>query len=438
MSVPAENVTHLRVPPHSIEAEQSVLGAILQSPDCLPEIDLSAEEFYRTDHRLIYRAILECGAATDIVLLAEALEKAGELEAVGGLPYLSTLSNGIGTTANVGRYADVIRQRAKLRSGITAAQDAVQAGFDGDADGMFRAMSEGLLATESDSKQEFWDARSSLAFTIERIQRVSDGEEIPGIPFGIKGLDEKYPAGMKPGNLIVLGGRPSMGKTAVMLNMVLSSKVPVGVMTFEMSHDELTQRELTLLSRVNYTKLDTADLTDQEWSRVTQAATDINNRKISIYDRGGVDIGEVCRAAMRMKHRDHIEVLFVDYLQLISGEGNNRAEEIGQITRRLKGLAKQLHIPIVLGSQLSRKVDDRKNHRPIMSDLRESGQIEQDADMVIFLYRRAMYEDCEDTTMEFLVEKARNNAVSTVYAGWDAELMMLKSREVNSEYEEYQ
>ena len=432
----SENVAHLKVPPHSVEAEQSLLGSFLIKPSLIRTTEIDHDDFYRGDHRIILDSLLELEErrkSIDIVSLAEHLETIGELENIGGMSYLGHLQTATPTAANAYTYATIIRDRASLRRGITIGHAIADAGFQSDSKAMIDAMSDCLLAVSGTNTRNQWDNDDSLKFTLERIDRVHNGLEPAGIKFGIQHLDKTYPAGMKPGDLIVLGGRPSMGKTAVALNIAEAQINPVQIHSLEMEHDQLTQRRLAMASGVNYTKIDTAKMNDQEWADFGKAVPKIQAKKVHIYDRGGMTIADVTREATKAKYKHGICLLIIDYLQLISGKGNNRTEEIGDISRKLKALAKRLHIPIIVLSQLNRNVESRAidKRRPVMSDIRESGQVEQDADMIIFLYRDAIYNDVPDNQMEFIVEKARNGPVSICYSGWNPSLMMLQPRERN-------
>lgn len=431
-------MTLLKTPPHSLDAERSVLGSILIDGDVLHRIALEESEFYSSVHRIVYRAMRECsrqGKAVDLIVVGEHLDAAGQLDDIGGIAYLVEIQDETPTAANAESYAAVVSEKAKLREGISIGNLIAQAGYDRDLDAMTSMLSDGLMKLSGNSRDQ-WDANSSLREVLVRIDRVHSGEEKPGLPFCIECLDQKYPGGMKPGDLIIIGARPSMGKTSVILNQALRLNVPVGIASLETTHQALTTRELVMLSQIPFDKIDTAKMSQPEWDRFGKAAAKLSEKDIHIFDQGGATIGEIVRQATTMRHKQGIELFIVDYLQLIdaSGHGSNRNEEIGYISRQLKSLAKRLGIPIIALSQLNRELEKRGNKRPTMADLRESGQIEQDADMIIMLYRDAMYNEVPDNTIEFLVEKCKNGPVSYSVWGWDSSLMMLRSpqREVYS------
>lgn len=420
------SVTQLKLPPHSIQAEQSVLGIILGNPELLHLADIAREDFYRNDHRAIYDAMVSAdsdGQSADLIVVAETL--GDQLGEVGGAPYLSELIQSAGASKNLNSYTEIVRDRATLRNGITIGHEISQAGFEGDANAMTSIIADSLNKLSGKTK-DLWSPLQSVQETLERIDRVQRGEA-PGLRFGVRSLDAQWRTGMKAGQLIVIGGRPAMGKTAVAVNIAEAQSCPVGFISLEMPHDELTQRYLSITSQVPYGSIDEAKMSEAEWKRFTDAASNYSKSGMHIYDLGGATIGQVSQAAMKMRHQHKIGLLIIDYAQLINGDKKqNRNDEIGEITRQLKSLAKRLRIPVILLSQLNRKLEERQNKRPMMSDLRESGQIEQDADMIIFLYRDAIYNEVPDDSIEFLVEKMRNGPIGFAKSGWDGKLMMLR------------
>jgi replicative DNA helicase len=424
MSEPA-----LMIPPNSIDAERALLGCILRNTGLLNLADISRDDFYRHDHRQIFNAMKLADAAgrdPDMIVTAEQLDSSGELENVGGVSYLSELTDSAGLPSNLTSYAEVVRNRAILRKGITVGHEIAQAGFSGDVNAMQALMVDSLSKVSGRSK-DVWTPLDSVRETLDRIDRVKQGEA-PGLPFGIESLDSRYKSGMKGGDLIVIGARPAMGKTAVAINIALKQECAVGFVSLEMPHDQLTQRSLSIMSKVPYTSIDQADMTPHEWDRLAAAASEYSEKGLNIFDLGGATIAQVCQAAMKWKQQQDIGLLVIDYAQLINGDkSQNRNDEIGEITRQLKSLAKRLKIPIILLAQLNRQVEARQNKRPMMSDLRESGQIEQDADMIIFLYRDAIYNDVPDDNIEFIVEKVRNGPIGFAKSGWDGKLMMLSA-----------
>lgn len=423
-------VAVLRAPPNSMEAERSLLGAMILKPGLVRTIEIERDDFYRTDHKIIFDALQACeaaGKAIDFVTVAEQLEAMGELENIGGMVYLANIQESTPTASNATTYAGIIRDKAKLRAGIQIGHDIAQAGFDGDAKAMADAMSDCLLAAAGRDTRDHWSTDDSLKYTLEHIDLVHTGKIRPGLRFGIRELDDKYPGGMRPGQMIILGARPSMGKTAVMMNIAEAQDCPVGIISLEMEHDELMIRRIAMAAEVNYTKIETAKMTSEEWGRFSKGVSGLR-KHMHICDRGGMSIAEVEREATRMKHQHNIGILMVDYLQLIEGNGNNRTEEIGHVSRKIKALSKRLKVPIVALAQLNRNLENRPadKRRPNMADLRESGQIEQDAHMIIFLYRDAIYNDVPDNEMEFIVDKCRNGRLGICKARWVPELMQLR------------
>ena len=431
------NIAHLKTPPHALEAERGVLGTVMANPSLLQRLDIDAEDFYRNDHRVIYRAMLGCmqrNQPADMIVVGDALERNGELEEIGGLTYLNQLAQVATTPGNAFAYAKVIRDRKELRDGISLGHEIADAGFQGDMASMRSLLGEALTRTGG-KESGLVGLQDSLKETLERIDRVHQGKDPPGLKFGIPPLDKTY--SMKPGDLIVIGARPSMGKTAVALNIALSQKCPVGFISLEMPHDQITQRAISLLSRVPFTTIDKAQMSDSEWDKFGKGVSQLSEKNITFFDEGGVTVERVARVGAQMKHRDDIGLLIIDYMQLMEGKGNNRHEDVSHISRQCKAIAKRLRIPVIALVQLNRNVENRDKKKPRMSDLRESGQIEQDADLIMFLYRDAVYHDVPDTTMEFLIEKCRNGPVGMEAYGWNPELMMLRPHERNGA-DEYQ
>lgn len=423
-----DNITALKLPPHSIEAEQAVLGCILAYPEMLLQADITRDDFYRADHREIFDAMHKAsseGKEPDVIVVAEAMGLNGTLENVGGIGYLSGLTQMAGTVGNLNSYTDVVRERAILRQGISVAHSIAQAGYDGDTAGMQGIMAD-CLNRVSGSTKDFWTPQEAIQATMQSIDDAHHGKR-KGLKFGIQSLDNKYPAGMDQGELIVIGARPAMGKTSVALNIALKQKCPVQIFSLEMPQEQLTKRSLSIMAQVPYQNINLGQMAQPEWDRLTSAAAEYAKKEIYIHDLGGSTISQIIQVATQAKHRYGIGLIIIDYVQLINGDkSKNRNDEIGAITMQLKALAKRLRLPIIILAQLNRKLEERHNKRPIMADLRESGQIEQDADMVIFLYRDAIYNDVADDCIEFLVEKCRNGGVGFSKSGWEPELMMLR------------
>ncbi|HZX30243.1 MAG TPA: replicative DNA helicase [Rhodocyclaceae bacterium] len=431
-------VAQLRVPPHSIEAEQSVLGGLLldnQAWDRMGDL-LSDTDFYRDEHRRIFRAIkglLEHAKPADVVTVAEALDAAGEGERTGGLAYLGELAANTPSAANIRRYAEIVRERSVLRQ-LVAATDEIAADalnplgrdaqdiLDTAETKIFKIAESGGANTEG-----FVHINPLLTQVVERIQELHDRDnpsDITGVPSGFTDLDQKT-SGMQPGDLIIVAGRPSMGKTAFALNIAeyvgVEAGLPVGVFSMEMGGAQLAQRMMASTGRLNSQALRTGRLTDDEWSKLSYALGKLHEAPIHIDETGGLSPGNLRARARRLarQYGGKLGLLVIDYIQLMSGNrpGENRATEVSEISRSIKSLAKELHVPIIALSQLSRKVEERTDKRPMMSDLRESGAIEQDADVILMMYRDEYYNrESQDNKgiAEVIIGKQRNGPTGTV------------------------
>jgi replicative DNA helicase len=419
----------LKIPPHSIAAERAVLGAVLIDQKSIYSADITPDAFYRGDHRTIFRAMLESdqgGNAPDIVAVAEILDRAGNLDDVGGLVYLDELANSTPSAANIGSYAKVVRDKAELRECIQAAYQLADAAFSGDPDALAKFMGRVLPQIHGD-RQNTW--AENLTEAVEYIDNAFRNDQPPGIQTGIKRFDEML-GGLHDQNLIIIAGRPSMGKSAVMCNIavnaVVQSKKSVGIISLEMSRVELTHRMMSIAGSISVVKMRSGRMEDPDWTKVSIAVTALNGLPVHIHEGASMTIGEVYQVAMQMKYRDGIDLLLVDFLQLIDGEGNSRNEQVGQVSRKLKAIAKRLKIPVVAMAQINRGVESRPNKRPVKSDLRDSGEIEQDADVIAMLYRDGYYNDtAADDQLEVIIEKNRNGPTGTIYCGWVPELMMV-------------
>ena len=421
---------HLKVPPNSIEAEQALIGGLMlnaQAWDKVADVVL-AEDFYRKDHRLIFSAIgklIEGGSPCDVVTLSEFLDGRGELEQVGGLEYLATLANETAGAANARAYAKIIRERSTLRALINAGNEISGNAFANDG----RSASEVLDDAErmvfeiaekgSRGRKGFRSLKQILPEAVDRIDLLhqSDGS-ITGISSGYHEFD-KMTAGLQPGDLVIIAGRPSMGKTTLALNIAenaaIGSRVPTAVFSMEMPSQQLAFRMISSLGRVDQTHLRTGNFPDEDWSRINTAVQLMSDAPIYIDDTPSLSPTEI-RARARRLHREHgLGLVVIDYLQLMQVEGSkeNRATEISEISRGLKALAKELEVPVIALSQLNRSVEQRTDKRPVMSDLRESGAIEQDADLIIFIYREEVYN--QDTPRkgiaDIAIAKQRNGPI---------------------------
>jgi replicative DNA helicase len=429
-------VDSLRLPPHSLESEQSVLGGLLLDNSAWDRIaDVVAEaDFYRADHRLIYRHItrlMEKSRPADIITVSESLESTQELQAAGGIPYLSGLAQNIPSAANIRRYAEIVRERAILRrlaetaTGITDSalnpmgRDASQI-LDEAESRIFE-----IAELGSRGKQGFQDMPPLLTKVVERIDMLYNREnpsDVTGVPTGYLDLD-RMTSGLQGGDLVIVAGRPSMGKTALALNIAehvgLSAGLPVGIFSMEMAATQLVMRLIGSAGKLDQHKLRTGRLQDQEWQRLTYAVGKLNDAPIHIDETPALNALEL-RARARRLHRQYkqLGVIVIDYIQLMSAssQGENRATEISEISRSLKALAKELNCPVIALSQLNRSLEQRPNKRPVMSDLRESGAIEQDADVILFIYRDEVYNpDTSDKGIaEVIIGKQRNGPIGTV------------------------
>jgi replicative DNA helicase len=430
-------IAQLRVPPHSIEAEQSVLGGLLldnQAWDRMGDL-VTDGDFYRDEHRRIFRQIrslLERSKPADVVTVAEALEGAGEGEQTGGLAYLGELAANTPSAANIRRYAEIVRERAVLRQLVATADEIA-----GDALNPLGRDAETLL-DEAESKifaiaeagaghsDGFVHINPLLTQVVERIQELHDRDnpsDITGIPTGYVELD-RLTSGFQAGDLIIVAGRPSMGKTAFALNIAESVAVdtglPVGIFSMEMGGTQLAMRMLASIGRLDSHRVRSGRLTDDEWSRLSFALGKLHEAPIYIDETGGLTPANLRARARRLarQYGGKLGLLVIDYIQLMSSnrQGENRATEVSDISRAIKSLAKELQVPIVALSQLSRKVEERNDKRPMMSDLRESGAIEQDADLILMMYRDEYYKpDTPDKGIaEVIVGKQRNGPTGTV------------------------
>jgi len=427
-----------RTPPHSVEAEQSVLGGLLLDNTAWDRIaDVVTEsDFYRADHRTIFQHIaqlIEHNKPADALTVAESLERGGKLTEIGGQAYIGALALNTPSAANIRRYAEIVRERSILRNLAavgTAIADSAYSQSGKDAHVLIdeaEARVFQIAEAGAKSKQGFVKIDPLLTETVERIDMLYSREnksDVIGLATGFVDLD-RMTSGLQQGELIVVAGRPSMGKTALAMNMAenaaLDSKKPVAVFSMEMSGPQLAMRMIGSVGRVDQHQLRTGTFKEEDWPRLVDAVGKLNDAQIFIDDTAGLNALEV-RSRARRLHRQcgGLSMIVVDYLQLMSGTSSgreeNRATEIAEISRSLKGLAKELKLPVVALSQLNRSVDSRQDKRPMMSDLRESGAIEQDADVILFIYRDEVYNP--DTPRkgiaEIIVAKQRNGPVGKV------------------------
>lgn len=429
----ANTLSALKVPPHSVEAEQAVLGGLMLDNtewDNIADM-LMPEDFYRNEHRLIFAVMTTQGEANspiDVVTLVEALDSLNELDAAGGLDYLSELSGNARGTANIKAYADIIRERAVLRRLISVANTIADSGYNTggrkSAEILDQAEQEVFrIADDRPQDQGPVFINPLLSSAVDRIDELAGSEGgITGVSTGYSDLDNMT-RGWQKSDLVIVAARPSMGKTSLMMNFVenavLVDDKPVLVFSLEMPSESLIFRLLSSIGKIDQTKIRTGDLTEEDWPSFNAAVAKLKDRPLFIDDSIGVSPTEM-RARARRVVREHgpLGMIAVDYLQLmhIKGFGDNRVGEVSEISRSLKQLAREFECPVIVGSQLNRALEQRPNKRPVMSDLRESGAIEQDADVITFIYRDEVYdEDSPDKGVaEIIIGKQRNGPLGTV------------------------
>jgi replicative DNA helicase len=426
----------LKLPPHSIEAEQSVLGGLLIDNGAFDKIAdvVSDSDFYRDDHRRIFRHIarlVEKGKPADVITVDEAIKSSEDKDKIGGLAYLAALTGNTPSAHNIRRYAEIVRERAIMRKLVEVGTNI--------ADTALNPMGKevGQLLDEAESRvfeiaeagargrQGFIEIQPLLTQVMERIDMLyhrDNPSDITGVPTGYADLDSRT-SGLQPGDLVIIAGRPSMGKTALALNIAehvaVENKLPVAVFSMEMAGTQLAMRMLGSIGHLDQHKLRTGKLSDEDWNRLTTAVGKLHDAPIHIDETPALNALEL-RARARRLHRQYgtLGLIVIDYLQLMeaSTSGENRATEISEISRSLKALAKELKVPVVALSQLNRALEQRPNKRPQMADLRESGAIEQDADLILAIYRDEVYspDTPEKGIAEINILKQRNGPIGTV------------------------
>ena len=432
-------VQALKVPPHSVEAEQSLLGGLLIDNTAWDRLGgvLSDKDFYRPEHALIYKVITRLvgdNHPADVITVHDAIksEQGGDLVSV---DYLNSLAQNTPSSANIKGYADIVRDRSILRRLIEVSDSIVNSAFVPEGRSVRTLLDEAesrilQIGEEGSRKADYLEIEPLLRSVVARIDELYNrqgGSDITGIATGFIDLD-KQTSGLQKGDLVIVAGRPSMGKTALALNIAenvaLSEGLPVVIFSMEMSGEQLASRLLGSVGRVDQSRMRTGKLQDDEWPRVTDAIARLSNTQILIDETGALSSLELRARARRIARNfgGTLGLVVIDYLQLMSGSGSeNRATEISEISRSLKSLAKELQCPVVALSQLNRGLEQRPNKRPIMSDLRESGAIEQDADVIMFIYRDEVYHP--DTTTdkgmaEIIIGKQRNGPIGTVRLSW--------------------
>ncbi|HRK40091.1 MAG TPA: replicative DNA helicase [Burkholderiaceae bacterium] len=429
-------VAQLRVPPHSIEAESSVLGGLLLDNSAWDRVsDLVKDaDFYRHEHKLVFAAIAQLVNASkpaDVITVFEQLQGQGKADDVGGLGYLNSLAQYVPSAANIRRYAEIVRERGILRKLLTASDEIATAAYAPQGRPVAKILDEAeqkifhIGEEGSRMKQGFQSMDTLVVELLDRVQEMADNPaDITGVPTGFIDLD-RMTAGLQAGDLIVLAARPSMGKTAFAVNIAehvaLNEGLPVAVFSMEMGAAQLAVRVVGSIGRINQGHLRTGKLTDEEWPRLTEAIERLRTVSLHIDETPGLTPSELRANARRLARQcGKLGLIVVDYLQLMSGSsgsnGENRATELGEISRGLKMLAKELQCPVIALSQLNRSVEQRTDKRPMMSDLRESGAIEQDADIIMFIYRDEYYnkDSKEPGVAEIIIGKQRNGPTGTV------------------------
>jgi replicative DNA helicase len=426
----------LKLPPHSLEAEQSILGGLLLDNEAADRIGdvVSDTDFYSEAHGLIYQHIVQLvtdGKPVDVVTLSESLGSVHKLDYVGGLAYLGALVQNVPTAANIRHYADIVRERSILRQLAATAGEIADTAYNPMGRNAKTVLDEAeakilhIAEAGSRGQQNFQLLGKLLAGVVDRIEELysrDDPSDVTGVATGFSDLD-RMTSGMQPGDLIIVAGRPSMGKTALALNIgenvAIQSKLPVAVFSMEMGASQLALRLIGSVGKLDQHKLRTGRLGPEDWERLASALGKLNEAPMLIDETPALNAIEVRSRARRLhKQYGQLGLVIVDYLQLMqaSSQGENRATEISEISRAMKSLAKELKVPVMALSQLNRSLEQRPNKRPVMSDLRESGAIEQDADVILFIYRDEVYnpETQEKGTAEIIIGKQRNGPIGTI------------------------
>ncbi|WP_029910034.1 replicative DNA helicase [Pelobacter seleniigenes] len=448
----SEHHTH-RLPPQNLEAEMSVLGGVLLENEALSRAleFLTVSDFYRESHRKIFGALLalsEKNEPADLVTLTAALKDRGELDDVGGSTYLATLVDYVPTAANIAYYCKLVKEKSVARKLIEVSTDIATRGYEGgDMEEILDHAEKSIFEiSENRIRPSYYPVRDILKDTFKSIEKLYERKElVTGVPTGYHDMD-KMTAGLQPSDLIILAGRPSMGKTAFALNLLENatthSEKPVtaAIFSLEMSKEQLVQRLLCSIARVDAGRLRTGHLGESDWPKLTMAAGQLTEAQIFIDDTPAITVLELRSKARRLKAEHGLGLIIVDYLQLMRGSNpESRQQEISEISRSLKALAKELDLPVVALSQLNRSLESRTDKRPMMADLRESGAIEQDADVIMFVYRDAVYcDDCKsrektcdkghDKDAEIIIGKQRNGPIGTVHLTFRGEFTRFENQ----------
>ena len=424
----SNSVEFERTPPQDVIAEQSVLGGMLLSKDAIGDVIeiLRERDFYRPAHELIYNAIIELygrGEPADPVTVAAELTKRGDIARAGGAPYLHTLISSVPTAANASYYAKLIREKAILRRLVEAGTKIVQLGYniESEVDEVVdQAQAEIYQVTERRTSEDYIQLAQLLPDALDEIEKISKGVVGEGVKTGFKDLDS-LTNGLHPGNMVVLAARPAVGKSTLGLdiarNAAIRDSATSAIFSLEMSRSEITMRMLSAEARIPLTSIRSGSLTDEEWARLARRMGEISQAPLFIDDSPNLSIMEIRAKARRLKQRHNLKLIVIDYLQLMTSgrKVENRQQEVSEFSRQLKLLAKELDIPVVAISQLNRSPEQRSDKKPMLSDLRESGSIEQDADVVILLHREDMYDiNSRSGEADLIVAKHRNGPTRTV------------------------
>lgn len=423
----------LRSLPQNIEAEQSVLGSMINDKTSIAEAAelLHSDDFYRESHKVVFSSILELytkDVPVDLITLLEHLRATNRLEATGGITYITNLSGSIASTANIQSYIKIVKDKAILRRLIRSANEIIDDSYnkqDNVSDVLDIAQKKIFDISQTETKSDFEHISNVLARSFEQLETLfSNNDSITGIPSGFPELDDKT-SGFQRSDMILIAARPSMGKTTFALNLAqhaaLRASKSVVIFSLEMSKEQLVQKLLCAEANIDMVSFRTGNLEDKDWENIAKASGPLGAAKIFIDDTAGVTVMEMKSKCRRIKLEYGIDMILIDYLQLMSGSGSeSRQQEVSEISRNIKALAKEMNCPVIALSQLSRAPEQRADHRPMLSDLRESGSIEQDADVVMFLYRDEYYnKETEDKNVaEVIIAKQRNGPTGTVKLAW--------------------
>jgi len=450
------DIARIKMQPHSIEAEQSVLGGLLLSADAWDAVaeSVSDRDFYRADHRLIFRQIARLAEASDpvdVITVADKLQASGELEAAGGLPYLAELAQNTPSASNIRAYGQVVRERASLRKLIEAAQDIADSGFNPEGRTSDQLVDEAerlimQISEEGPKSGGPQDVNPLLKSALARIEELfTSGGDITGLSTGFVDLDNMT-SGLQPSDLVIVAGRPSMGKTSFAMNLVenavLGQDKPILVFSMEMPAESLVIRMLSSIGRINQTRIRNGKLEQEDWPKLSTAVNKLKDVRLFIDDTPALSPTELRTRARRVARENggELGMIMVDYMQLmqVAGSSEGRTAEISEISRNLKAIAKEFACPMVALSQLNRSLEQRPNKRPVNSDLRESGAIEQDADVIMFIYRDEVYneESADKGVAEIIIGKQRNGPIGTARLAFQGEFTRFENLARGS-YDDY-